>query len=118
MKRTLFLLFSLMAGVVCFANDHIELVQNVPEDEQDIQPPRTGDLLFAEIDNNNVISILFSDNTESKIVVSDSANMTVFEQIYAASYSIQANLSALSSGSYTLHVYALGSWWYGYFEIE
>lgn len=70
----------------------------------------------ASIDD-QVLTIQFSELTASQIVVKNTANLTVFNQAYASAYSAQANLSSLPSGSYTLHIYAMGSWWYGVFNL-
>ena len=71
----------------------------------------------ASIDG-QVLTVQFSELTSSQIVVKDSANLTVFNQSYVSAYSAQANLTSLAPGCYTLHIYAMGDWWYGHFEIE
>ena len=65
-----------------------------------------------------VLTVSFGELTASQIVVINSTNQTVFDQTYMPAYSVQANLSNLSSGSYTLYIYVFGSWWYGNFVFE
>ena len=97
------------------ADNNIDLVKDSPElDPED--GPRSVTQVTASIDS-QVITVSFSELTASQIVVTDSANLTVFDQTYAPAYSAQAVLSTLPSGSYILHIYALGSWWYGYFVL-
>ena len=71
----------------------------------------------ASIDG-QVVTVSFSELTASQIVVKTSANLTVFNQTYIPAYSAQADLTSLAPGGYTLHIYAMGDWWYGHFEIE
>jgi hypothetical protein len=73
--------------------------------------------ITASIDD-QVITVLFSELTASQIVVKNSANLAVFNQTYIPAYSAQADLTSLAPGCYTLHIYAMGYWWYGHFEIE
>ena len=73
--------------------------------------------ITASIDD-QVITVSFSDLTASQIVVKNSANLEVFNQTYIPAYSAQADLTSLAPGCYTLHIYAMGYWWYGHFEIE
>lgn len=117
MKKVLTtILLALFACQFSFAENNIHLIKNEPvidpgEDGRSIQTEVT-----ASIDD-QVVTVSFSELTASQIVVTDAANMTVFNQTYAPAYSVQANLSSLPSGSYTLHIYALGSWWYGVFNL-
>ena len=97
------------------ADNNIHLVKESqgldPEDD-----PRSVTQVTASIDG-QVVTVSFDELTASQIVVTNAANMTVFNQTYVPAYSVQANLSSLPSGSYTLHIYALGSWWYGVFNL-
>ena len=115
MKKTIILLFTVLIGQFVMADNNIHLAKDYPgfdpEDE-----PRSITEVTASIDS-QVLTVSFNELTASQIVVTDSVNMTVFNQIYAPAYSAQANLSLLPSGSYTLHIYALGSWWYGVFNL-
>ncbi len=78
---------------------------------------RTNQIIVAAIDF-QVLTVLFSELTGSQIMVKDSADLTVFNQTYASAYSQQADLTSLTSGCYSLYIYAMGYWWYGQFEIE
>lgn len=119
MKKGLLLLLLGMYALFAYAGAPIIIVRNggVPTEGDQPDPRSIESVVTASIDS-QVITVLFSELTTSQIVVKDSADLTVFNQTYASAYSVQANLSALPSGSYTLHIFALGSWWYGYFEIE
>ena len=98
------------------ADNNIHLVKDYPgfDPEDD---PRSATQVTASIDD-QVVTVSFSELTASQIVVKNSANLTVFNQTYIPAYSAQADLTSLAPGCYTLHIYAMGDWWYGHFEIE
>ena len=117
MKKVLLLLSLLLTGQFALADNNIHLVPNDPPLDPEEEPRSIVSEVTASIDD-QVVTVSFSELTASQIVVTDSSDLTVFNQTYSAAYSVQANLTALPSGSYTLHVYALDSWWYGIFIIE
>lgn len=58
--------------------------------------------------------------TESQVILIDqSTQTTVYSETFAASRSIVIDLAeeGLEEGTYELHVYAFGKWWWGEFEI-
>lgn len=116
MRKTIFFLFAVLIGQLVMADNNIHLVKESqgldPEDD-----PRSVTQVTASIDG-QVVTVSFNELTASQIVVTDAANMTVFNQTYAPAYSVQANLSSLPSGSYTLHIYVMGSLWYGVFYLQ
>lgn len=114
MRKTL-LFLAVLIGQFVTAKDNIDLVMDSPglDPEDD---PRSVTQVMASIDG-QVVTVSFSELTASQIMVTDSADQTVFYQTYVPAYSVQANLSILPSGSYTLYIYALGSWWYGQFVL-
>lgn len=115
--KLLSLVFLATTSMLIFANDDIPLRESpVPPPGVPTNPRSIVNEVTASIDD-QIITVSFSELTASQIVVTDSANITVFNQNYAPAYSVQANLSSLPSGSYTLHIYALGSWWYGVFNL-
>lgn len=117
MKKGLLLLVACAFACASSARD-IELKSGgTPEPGEPTDPRSIENVITASFDD-LVVTVLYGEMTASQIVVSNSVNTTVYDQTYASAYSVQANLSALTSGSYTLYVFALGSWWYGYFEIE
>lgn len=118
MKKGLLLLLVSMYALFTNAVSPIIIVKNggVPSEGDQTDPRSIECEVTASIDD-QVVTVSFSELTASQIVVTDSANLTVFNQTYAPAYSAQANLSLLPSGSYTLHIYALGSWWYGVFNL-
>jgi hypothetical protein len=114
MRKTILSLLAVLIGQFVMA-DNIDLVRGYPglDPEDD---PRSVTQVTASIDG-QVVTVSFDELTASQIVVTNAANMTVFNQTYVPAYSVQANLSSLPSGSYTLHIYAMGSWWYGVFNL-
>ena len=115
MKKTIILLIAVFLGQFVFANN-IPLVGDSPgfNPEDD---PRSITEVTASIDG-QVLTVQFSELTASQIVVKDSADNTVFNQVYVPAYSVQETLTSLSAGIYTLFIYAMDEWWYGQFEIE
>lgn len=115
MRKTIFFLFAVLIGQLVMADNNIHLVKESqgldPEDD-----PRSVTQVTASIDG-QVVTVSFSELTASQIVINNSANLTVFNQTNVPAYSVQANLSSLPSGSYTLHIYALCSWWHGVFNL-
>lgn len=100
-----------------FARD-IELKSGgTPEPGEPTDPRSITNVVTASIDG-QVVTVSFSELTTSQIVVTDSANLTVFNQTYPAAYSAQADLSSFPAGSYTIHIYAYGTWWYGYLDLQ
>jgi len=100
------------------ANDDIPLWQEDPSGPGNPTNPRSiVSEITASIDG-QVVTVSFSDLTTSQIVVTDPVNQTVFNQTYSAAYGALADLSSLSAGNYTIHIYAYGSWWIGTFSIE
>lgn len=118
MKKVLFFVFMLIIGNIALqAGDNIHLVQNDPPVIDPEDAPRSIESEVSASIDAQVITVSFSELTASQIVVRDSANLTVFDQTYTSAYSAQADISTLPSGSYTLHIYALGYWWYGHFNL-
>jgi hypothetical protein len=115
--KLLLSLFLATASMMIFANNDIQLREGpVPPPGVPTDPRSIVNEVTASIDG-QVVTVSFSELTAPQIVVTDSANLTVFNQTYAPAYSAQADLSSLPFGSYTLHIYALGSWWYGVFNL-
>lgn len=106
-------LFTISLG----ANDDIPLRQDdLPGLGDPTNPRSVVTEVTASIDD-HVITVSFEEMTASQIVVTNSSDIQVFNQTYSPAFSVQANLSTLPSGSYTLHIYALGYWWYGYLDL-
>ena len=101
-----------------YAQQHIELKgSSVPEPGEPTDPRSIECEVTASLDD-QVITVSFCELTESQIVVKNSTNQIVYNQNYIPAYSVQANLVSLPTGIYTLFIYAMDDWWYGYFEIE
>jgi hypothetical protein len=117
-KKFLSLLSLALITAAMYANDDIPLRQeDGPGPDEPTIPRSIENELTASIDD-QVVTVSFSELTASQIVVTDSANQTVFNQTYPAAYSAQADLSSLPAGSYTIHIYAYGAWWYGYLDLQ
>ena len=117
-KGLLLLLFGMYALFANAVSPVIVVRGNGTPSEGDQPDPRSIECEVTASIDSQVLTVLFSELTASQIVVKDSADLTVFNQTYASAYSAQANLTSLSSGIYTLFIYAMGYWWYGQFEIE
>lgn len=117
-KQILSFLSLALFSTAMYAIDDIPLNQsNLPAPGEPTNPRSIENVVTASIDG-QVVTVSFSELAVSQIVVTDSAELTVFNQNYAPAYSAQANLFSLLSGSYTLHIYAFGVWWYGYFILQ
>ena len=117
-KGLLFLLASAFCLVVNAVTPIIVVrTGGVPELGEPTNPRSIECEVTASIDG-QVLTVQFSELTASQIVVRDSADNTVFDQVYVPAYSVQETLVSLSAGNYTLYIYAMGDWWYGQFEIE
>lgn len=106
-----------MLPIFTNANDDIRLRPGLEPPSGEPTDPRSIECEVTGSIDGQVITVSFSELTASQIVVRDSANLTVFDQTYTSAYSAQADISTLPSGSYTLHIYALGYWWYGHFNL-
>jgi hypothetical protein len=115
MKKTIIMILAVILGQLVMADNNIHLVKDTPGLDPDDEP-RSITEVTASIDE-QVITVSFSELTASQIVVRDSANLTVFDQTYASAYSVQADLSSLTLGHYTIYIYAYGEWWYGQFDL-
>lgn len=117
MKKGLLLTIACVFACSAFARD-IELKSGgTPEPGEPTDPRSITNEVTASIDD-QVVTVSFSELTTSQIVVTDSSDLTVFNQTYPAAYSAQADISSLPAGSYTIHIYAYGSWWIGVFLVE
>ena len=114
--RKVLLLFTIMLSLTVKAGD-IAVEKKTGSGDWEAGGRSIECEVTASIDD-QVITVSFSDLTASQIVVKNSANLAVFNQTYIPAYSAQADLTSLAPGCYTLHIYAMGYWWYGHFEIE
>jgi hypothetical protein len=117
MKKGLLLMIACVFACATFARE-IELKSgSTPEPGEPTNPRSIESEVTASIDD-QVVTVSFSDLTTSQIIVTDSANQTVFNQTYSASYSVQADLLSIPLGNYTIYIYAYGYCWVGVFSIE
>ncbi|MBO6077394.1 MAG: DUF3244 domain-containing protein [Bacteroidaceae bacterium] len=118
MKKVFLFLFTLIVGqCVAYAENNIHLVQHAPPVIDPDDEPRSIVIEVTASIDDQVITVSFGEMTASQIVVTNSSDLQVFNQTYSPAFSVQANLSTLPSGSYTIHIYASGCWWYGYFDL-
>ena len=103
---------------VAYAENNIHLVQHAPPIVDPDDEPRSIEIEVTASIDGQVITVSFEEMTASQIVVTNSSDIQVFNQTYSPAFSVQANLSTLPSGSYAIHIYASGYWWYGYFVLE
>ena len=113
------LLFILLSAFTFSAYaQHIELKGgSVPVPGEPTEPRSIEFEVTASI-YGQVVTVSYSELVASQIVVKSSANQIVFDQTYASAYSVQADLTSLPIGSYTIYVYVMDDWWYGDFVIE
>lgn len=116
MKKQILTLLLLIASSFSFADNNIPLIMDDPLGDLNDRSV-VGVYIQAGI-SYQTITVLFQDYIASQILITDSNNQTVFSQSYNPSYSVQADLSSLSSASYTLYIYAYDTWWHGTFAIE
>lgn len=117
MKKTFVFFCLFIFSQLLLAENNIHLVKNGPLIDPHDDGRSIENAVTASIDG-QVVTVSFSELAASQIVVTDSAELTVYDQTYAPAYSAQANLFSLPSGSYTLHIYAFGMWWYGDFTLQ
>ena len=116
LKHHLFLIAAMITFSL-YAND-IELKTGGTPPPGEQNNPRSTCEIFASIEEGTV-TVIYESQTASRVMVIDSqTSTTVYDQTYVPSYSVQANLTSLPSGSYTLYIYAYGIWWHGTFAIE
>lgn len=118
MKKTIAFLTAFLFSLNIFSDNPVIVIpgDDVPPPGENTNP-RSLNSVSATIDC-NIITVYYDILTASQITVSDSSGQTVFYQSYNESYSVQANLTNLPAGSYTLYIYAYGIWWHGTFAIE
>lgn len=117
MKKVFMFLSCFLCFQLALAENNIPLVKNDPLIDPEDDPRSIVSEVTATIDD-QVVTVSFSELTASQIVVTDSADQTVFNQTYPAAYSALADLTSLAAGSYIIHIYAYGSWWYGYLVLQ
>ena len=110
-------MFSILVGQLSFAETDIQLFKGNPSFDSGDDDRSSQVQLMASLEA-GVMTVSFDEMTSSQIVVTNSSDIQVFNQTYSPAFSVQANLSTLPSGSYTIHIYASGCWWYGYFVLE
>ena len=65
------------------------------------------------------ITISYPLSTVSEVVIRDAnTDAVVYSAPYDATRQVVVNLSSLPDGTYELHVYAFGKWWWGEFELN
>lgn len=120
MKKINFLLvmFMLLSGSVFAESINILLVPDNPNGP-DKEGSRSINAFPSASLNESTLTVNFPVYTTSQVVVRDAeTGAVVYSASYDATRQVAVNLSSLPEGTYELHVYAFGKWWWGEFEIE
>ena len=81
--------------------------------------PRSISVSPSAFQDGSSLTINFPMPTFSQVIVRDAeTGAVVYSASYDATRQVVVNLSSLPEGTYELHVYAFGKWWWGEFEIE
>ena len=119
MKKLLALLTILLCMSMSVSAIDIDLIKGDPN--PDPIPPEDRSAIgsvTASLES-QVLIVQFSELTSSQVVITNAlTNSTVWSNNYIPSYCVQADLTSLPAGSYTLYIYAYGIWWHGTFAIE
>ena len=98
---------------------------NVPLITENVPPHPIGDrslwAIPTAVQETSLITISFPLSTISGVQVIDKcSDEMVYSEEFAASRSVVIDLAeeGLEEGTYELHVYAFGKWWWGEFEIQ
>ena len=86
-------------------------------DDKNNKNQRTLEFPVSFCLENNFLNVEMYSPIISEILISNSENTVVFDQVYPASSSVQVDLSSLPSGNYYLYIYAYDTWWTGEFEL-
>lgn len=120
MKKIYFLLAMLMlsTGTIFAQEIVIPLIYEDPVDPT-TENSRSLNLSPTASLDDCTLQINFPMYTTSQEVVRDAeTGAVVYSASYDATRQVVVNLSSLPEGTYELHVYAFGKWWWGEFEIE
>ena len=120
MKKIYFLLAMLMlsTGTIFAQEIVIPLIYEDPVDPT-TENSRSLNLSPTASLDDCTLQINFPMYTTSQVVVRDAeTGAVVYSASYDATRQVVVNLSSLPEGTYELHVYAFGKWWWGEFEIE
>ena len=118
-KITVFMSFFLLMAI-CSMNAQ----SNLPLMPQNNNDPNDGGgrsiaVSPSAFQDGSSLTINFPMPTVSQVIVRDAeTGAVVYSASYDATRQVVINLSSLPEGTYELHVYAFGKWWWGEFEIE
>ena len=98
---------------------------DIPLDNNTIGVLPSGGRTISEVPSATLdgteLTLSYPLSTESQVILIDqSTQTTVYSETFAASRSVVIDLAeeGLEEGTYTLHVYAFGKWWWGEFELD
>lgn len=118
-KITVFMSFLLMAICSMNAQDVILVDPCLGNTETTSSGPRSISVSPSAFQDGSSLTINFPMPTFSQVIVRDAeTGAVVYSASYDATRQVVVNLSSLPEGTYELHVYAFGKWWWGEFEIE
>lgn len=116
MRKVLLLIALFVGQFALAAKNNIHLVPHDPP----LDPDEDARSIINEVTAflyDQVLIISFSNLTTSQVIVFNSLDQISYNQTYPSAYSVQADLSSLPSGCYTLYVFAYDVWWYGFFVL-
>lgn len=116
-KNFVLLLLAAIASIPVFAGDHEIAIRK----DGTYTGSRTIEVtVTASIDDEQMLTVSFSDVTASSIIVYDvtDPDTLLFTQNYSPAYNAQADLTTLPAGEYVVEIYVFDTWWIGEFEIE
>lgn len=117
MKKILFIVMFLLAGINVFADVEIKLRRDVPEEDSPYQPSRSATPEVTASIDGNTITLDLTVHTSVEYSVTDESNGAeiCYGRLPAEAtpeFDLPANTT---SGTYRLEVYAYGCWWTGTF---
>lgn len=119
MKKITFLMSFLLMAICSVNAQHIELDPQIESPSVPSGGSRSVSVSPSAFQDGSSLTIDFPMPTVSQVVIRDvETGAVVYSASYDATRQVVVNLSSLPEGTYELHVYAFGKWWWGEFEIE
>ena len=110
----------LLPSTLMFA-DEIEVQLSIQKEDQSSTGGRSLQVDPTATLDGTELTLSYPLPTESQVILIDQSTQTpVYSVTFAASRSVVIDLAeeGIEEGTYELHVYAFGKWWWGEFEIE
>ena len=119
MKRLkMFISFILLSFGMLFAQDNILVFPENPIDNNN-ETDRSVIVVPIVFQTGQSVTIDYPMPTVSQVIIRDAdTGAVVYSAPYNATRQVLINLSSLSEGTYEIHLYAYGKWWWGEFELD